>query len=113
MMTHRGNLMHYLTCIHDLDYSQDDRCLAALPLYHTAQTHAFSAPQFLASAETHLIDTPTPEIVFEQITSKGLTSFFAPPTVWISLLRHPSFDRYYLTSLDLPRKSGEFPYHER
>ena len=26
--------------------------------------------------------------------------FFAPPTVWIGLLRHPDFDKYDLSSLE-------------
>ncbi|MGE0666129.1 MAG: fatty acyl-CoA synthetase [Sphingomonadales bacterium] len=99
MMTHRGVLLHYLSCIHDLDYSGDDRCLAALPLYHTAQTHAFTMPQMLTGAATWLIEAPKPEVVFDMIESHRITSFFAPPTVWISLLRHPDFDRHDLTSL--------------
>jgi fatty-acyl-CoA synthase len=100
MMTHRGNLLQYMSCIHELDYAQDDRCLAALPLYHTAQMHCFSMPQFLAGGETHLVDAPAPEIVFEQIASRRITSFFAPPTVWISLLRHPAFDAHDLSSIE-------------
>lgn len=99
MMTHRAILLHYLSCIHDLEYDASDRCLAAMPLYHTAQTHAFTMPQLLTGAVTHLIDAPKPEKLFEIIEGERITSFFAPPTVWISLLRHADFDRYDLSSL--------------
>ncbi|MEZ5735504.1 MAG: fatty acyl-CoA synthetase [Novosphingobium sp.] len=99
MMLHRAILTEYSSCIHDLDYSADDRCLAALPLYHTAQMHAFTMPQLLAGATTWLIQSPAPEDVLRMIQLHSITSFFAPPTVWISLLRHPEFDRYDLTSL--------------
>jgi fatty-acyl-CoA synthase len=100
MMTHRAILFEYASCIHDLSYGQDDRCLAALPLYHTAQMHAFTMPQMLAGASTWLIDSPQPEQVFSLIEKHRITSFFAPPTVWISLLRHPDFDRHDLSSLE-------------
>ncbi|ABQ70521.1 AMP-dependent synthetase and ligase [Rhizorhabdus wittichii RW1] len=99
MMQHRAILAEYVSCMHALDYGEGDICLAALPLYHTAQMHAFTMPQLLAGATTHLIESPRPERVFERIESVGITSFFAPPTVWISLLRHPDFDRHDLRSL--------------
>jgi fatty-acyl-CoA synthase len=99
MMTQRALLLHYLSCIHDLDYEATDRCLAALPLYHTAQTHAFTMPQMLSGASTRLIEAPDPERIFQAVQAEHITSFFAPPTVWVSLLRHPAFDSYDLSTL--------------
>jgi fatty-acyl-CoA synthase len=92
-MTHRAFLTQYQSCIHDLEFRGSDRALAALPLYHTAQLHAFTMPQLLAGASTVLIQAPVPEIVLALIERHAITSFFAPPTVWISLLRHPDFDQ--------------------
>ncbi|MDB5582381.1 MAG: AMP-dependent synthetase and ligase [Bradyrhizobium sp.] len=99
MMVNHAILAAYMSCIHELDYSEDDRCLAALPLYHTAQMHAFSMPQLLTGATTWLIESPAPATIFQMIHDHRITSFFAPPTVWIGLLRHPDFDRYDLTCL--------------
>lgn len=99
MMINRAILTEYASCIHDLDYAEGDRCLAALPLYHTAQMHAFTMPQMLAGATTWLIDAPVPAEVLRLIEAHRITSFFAPPTVWISLLRDPDFDRRDLTLL--------------
>jgi fatty-acyl-CoA synthase len=99
MMTHGAMLAEYQSCIHNMDYSADDKALAALPLYHTAQMHAFTVPQMLAGAFTLLIEAPAPEIVLERIETHQITSFFAPPTVWISLLRHPDFALRDLGSL--------------
>ena len=76
-----------------------DRALAALPLYHTAQMHAFTIPQLLVGARTVLIEAPVPELVLRLIEQERITSFFAPPTVWISLLRHPDFATRDLRSL--------------
>jgi fatty-acyl-CoA synthase len=80
-------------------FSERDVALAALPLYHTAQTHCFSMPQLLVGAITHLIESPAPDVVLELIERLGITSFFAPPTVWISLLRHPDFEKRNLKTL--------------
>jgi fatty-acyl-CoA synthase len=99
MMTHGAMLAEYQSCIHNMDYSADDKALAALPLYHTAQMHAFTVPQMLAGAFTVLIEAPAPDVVLERIETHGITSFFAPPTVWISLLRHPDFALRDLGSL--------------
>ncbi len=100
MMTHRAMLTEYASCMHELDYAAGDRCLAALPLYHTAQMHAFTLPQMLTGARTVLIEAPAPADVLRLIEAEGITSFFAPPTVWISLLRHPDFDGRDLSTLE-------------
>ena len=100
MMTHRAMLTEYASCMHELDYAAGDVCLAALPLYHTAQMHAFTLPQMLTGARTVLIEAPAPADVLRLIEAEGITSFFAPPTVWISLLRHPDFDSRDLSSLE-------------
>ncbi len=91
MLTHRALLTQYTSCILALDHAAADRVLAALPLYHTAQMHAAAMPQLMAGAEIFLIESPAPARCLELIEQHRLTSFFAPPTVWISLLRHPDF----------------------
>jgi len=99
MLTHRALLAEYTSCIIALDFSETDPVLAALPLYHTAQMHAFAMPQLIAGAEIMLIESPAPARCLELIERYRLTSFFAPPTVWISLLRHPDFATRALGSL--------------
>ena len=100
MMTHKAMMSQYYSVIHNMDYSEYDRALAALPLYHTAQTHAFTMPQLLVGARTILIEAPAPDVVLRLIEQERITSFFAPPTVWISLLRHPDFATRDLSSLE-------------
>lgn len=99
MMTHRALMAEYASCIVELEFSGADIALAALPLYHSAQMHCFSLPQMLMGATTHLIETPAPDVALRLIEERKITSFFAPPTVWISLLRHPDFDRRDLKTL--------------
>lgn len=100
MMTHGAMLSQYYSCIYNMEYATSDRALAALPLYHTAQLHAFTMPQLLVGARTILIEAPAPETVLRLIEQERITSFFAPPTVWISLLRHPDFAARDLGSLE-------------
>ena len=91
MHTHRSLMAEYASCITHLDIKPTDRSLAALPLYHSAQMHVFSMPALLSGAFSCLIDTPTPERILALLKEEKLNSFFAPPTVWIALLRHEAF----------------------
>lgn len=99
MMTHRALLAEYTSAIIACEIQGSDRSLASLPLYHSAQMHVFLMPQLLMGATTLIVTAPLPELCFELIGKEAITSFFAPPTVWIALLRHPGFDRHDLSSL--------------
>jgi fatty-acyl-CoA synthase len=98
-MAHQAQFAEYLSVIIALDFRADDRHLAALPLYHTAQMHAFTMPALLSGAFTLLLPAPVPEQVLTLIEQQRITSFFAPPTVWISLLRHADFAARDLSTL--------------
>ena len=91
MHTHRSLMAEYFSCLLHLDIKPSDRCLAALPLYHSAQMHVFTMPTLLSGAYSCLLDTPTPEVILDLLKQKKLNSFFAPPTVWIALLHHEHF----------------------
>ena len=99
MLTHRGLLAQYASCITACEFIEDDRSLASLPLYHAAQMHTFTMPQLLMGVETLLIESPVPALCLELIETHRLTSFFSPPTVWINLLRHTDFATRNLKSL--------------
>lgn len=99
MLTHRCLLAEYASALVALDIAPDDRALASLPLYHSAQMHVFLMPQLLIGAATVLITAPEPRTCFMLMSSGRITSFFAPPTVWISMLRHEEFVRHDLSAL--------------
>lgn len=99
MMTHQALLAEYMACMVELDIKGDEPMLAALPLYHSAQMHVFLMPALLLGAPVHLREAPLPDDCLAQISRQGIASFFAPPTVWISLLRHPDFERSDLSRL--------------
>lgn len=91
MHTHRSFNSEYASCINHMDITANDRALAALPLYHSAQMHAFTMPALLNGGFNYLIDTPTPDSILQLLKEHKLNAFFAPPTVWIALLRHDAF----------------------
>lgn len=99
-MTHRALLSEYVSCIEALEFRVEDRALAALPLYHSAQMHVVLMPTMLVGGANHIIAAPDPEQCCALIEREQINSAFAPPTVWISFLRHPSFDDYDLSSLE-------------
>ncbi|HYD70083.1 acyl-CoA synthetase [Azospirillum sp.] len=90
-MSHDALMTHYQSCIHECDFSGRDRVLSALPLYHAGQMHVFTMPSLLVGSTATLIRGPEPPVVLRLIESERIDSFFAPPTVWVSLLRHPDF----------------------
>ena len=98
-MTHQAMIAQYFSCIYGMEYRGEDRHIAALPLYHTAQMHAFLMPALMTGAWQLLLPAPAPDAVLAAIEEHRISSFFAPPTVWIGLLRHPDFDRRDLSSL--------------
>jgi len=100
MMTHQALMAEYMACMVELDIKGSDAMLAALPLYHSAQMHVFLMPALLLGAPVYLLEAPLPELCLSAIANHHIASFFAPPTVWISLLRHAEFERFNLSALN-------------
>lgn len=99
LLSHEAFLAEYMSAIYALEFNSEDRHLAALPLYHSAQMHVFLMPALLTGAENIIIKSPKPEICFKLFVDEKINTFFAAPTVWISLLRHSEFTPEHYTSL--------------
>jgi fatty-acyl-CoA synthase len=99
MLTHDAVLWQYVSCIVDAEIDASDVILHALPMYHCAQLDVFLGPAVYQGASNIIASAPTPEIVLPLIAEHRITSFFAPPTVWIGLLRSPLFDQLDHSSL--------------
>ncbi len=99
MLTHDAVLWQYVSCVVDANIARDDLALHALPLYHCAQLDVFLGPSIYVGATNVITAKPVPENLLPLIERHRITSFFAPPTVWIGLLRSPLFDRTDLSSL--------------
>ncbi len=99
MLTHDNLIHEYVSVIATGGFSPDDVVLHALPFYHSAQQHVFLGPYTYLGATHVIISAPNPQNVLATIAQEHVTEFFAPPTVWISLLRFPGFDAYDLSTL--------------
>jgi fatty-acyl-CoA synthase len=99
MLTHEAVLWQYVSCIVDASIEGSDLALHALPLYHCAQLDVFFGPAIYVGASNVITGKPVPENLLPLVERHRISSFFAPPTVWISLLRSPLFDTTDLSSL--------------
>jgi fatty-acyl-CoA synthase len=99
MLTHEAVMAEYVTCLVDAEVHEGDCLLHALPLYHCAQLDVFLGPAVYVGASSVITAKPTPENLLALMAANGINSFFAPPTVWISLLRSPLFDAADLSRL--------------
>ncbi len=90
VLTHEAVLWEYVSCIIDLGFRADDVTLHALPLFHCAQLDAFLGPYVYLGATNVITAAPTPDNVLTLVSRHRVTSFFAPPTIWIGLLRAPA-----------------------
>ncbi len=99
LLSSRSLLWQYASCVIDGEMSADDVELHTLPMYHCAQLDCFLGPDVYLGATSVILPGPDPAAVLAAIAEHQVTKFFAPPTVWIGLLRHPDFDTTDLGSL--------------
>ncbi len=99
MLTHDAVLWQYVSCVINAEIAEQDRTLHALPLYHCAQLDVFFGPSIYIGSSNVITGKPTPDNLLTLLEQHQITSFFAPPTVWIALLRSPLFDADRLAHL--------------
>ena len=99
MLTHDAVIWQYVSCVVDACIASGDLVLHALPLYHCAQLDVFLGPAIYVGATNVITARPTPDNLLPLIARHRISSFFAPPTVWISLLRSPLLDQTDLSTL--------------
>ncbi|MBR0798599.1 acyl-CoA synthetase [Bradyrhizobium jicamae] len=99
ILTHEAVMWQYVSCIIDGGMAVDDNVLHALPLYHCAQLDVFLGPAIYLGATSLITGKPVADDILALIAAHGINAFFAPPTIWISMLRSPLFDRTDLSTL--------------
>ena len=98
-LSSRALIAQYVSCIVEGRMTAKDVEVHALPLYHCAQLHVFLMPDLYLGATSIVLPGPDAATILETIEREQVTKLFCPPTVWISLLRHPDFDTRDLSSL--------------
>ncbi len=99
MHSSRSLVSNYVSTIVAGSMSADDVEIHSLPLYHCAQLDNFLATDIYLGATSVILSRPDPEVILRAIERHCATNFFAPPTIWIALLRSPVFDEVDLSSL--------------
>ena len=99
MLSSRSLMWQYVSCVVDGGMEADDVEVHSLPLYHCAQLDCFLGPDVYLGATSIILPGPDPAALLRTIEQERVTKLFAPPTVWISLLRSPAFDSTDLSSL--------------
>ena len=99
MLSHEAVISQYVSCLIDGEIVESDVMLHAMPLFHCAQLDVFLGPSIYVGGENIVTSDTRPENLLRLLDTHRVTSFFAPPTIWISLLRSPLFDRTDLSSL--------------
>ncbi|MGA2332920.1 MAG: acyl-CoA synthetase [Syntrophales bacterium] len=98
IISNQALMAQYMGAIIDGQYDEDDISINALPIYHCAQRDVFMNPIFWVGG-TNILIVPDIGQILKNIADYKATLFFAPPTVWIGILRHPDFSKYDLSSL--------------
>ncbi|MDD5170355.1 MAG: acyl-CoA synthetase [Syntrophales bacterium] len=98
IISNQALMAEYVGCIIDGQYDEDDININALPIYHCAQRDVFMNPIFWVGG-TNILMAPDIGLILKNIQEYKASMFFAPPTVWIGMLRHPDFGKYDLSSL--------------
>lgn len=99
MLSHDAVLWQYVSCCINAEIAEGDRALHALPLYHCAQLDAFFGPAIYVGSTNVITGKPVPDHLLQLLERFEINSFFAPPTVWIALLRSPLLDPNKLQAL--------------
>lgn len=99
MLTHGAVLWQYQSCVIDCEWTPDTVAVHALPLFHCAQLDAMLGPGLQIGACNIITAAPTPDNVIPMLAEHKVTSFFAPPTIWIALLRSPLLEHFDLRCL--------------
>jgi fatty-acyl-CoA synthase len=100
VLSHEAVMWEYVSCIIEGNIGAGDVMLHALPLYHCAQLDVFLGPAVYLGVTNVITGQPRPDVILPLIERHKINSFFAPPSIWIALLRSPLFDGSDLSSLE-------------
>jgi fatty-acyl-CoA synthase len=99
MLSHEAVIWQYVSCLVEGEIDENDVMLHALPLYHCAQLDVFLSPGVYVGTTNIITGKPTSDNILSLLERHRINSFFAPPSIWIALLRSPQFDKTNLGAL--------------
>jgi acyl-CoA synthetase (AMP-forming)/AMP-acid ligase II len=97
--THLAIHLESMSAALDSGWRSDDRFLAMMPMFHTAQLNAFCTPAVIVGATIVVHRGFEPERFLDTIERERITQVFGLPMMYRAALDHPSFGDRDLSSL--------------
>ncbi|MDL5160158.1 AMP-binding protein [Actinomycetospora termitidis] len=97
--THLAIHLESMSAALDSGWSADDRFIAMMPMFHTAQLNAFCTPAVVVGATIHVHRGFDPARFLDTIERERITQVFGLPMMYRAALDHPSFADRDLSSL--------------
>jgi acyl-CoA synthetase (AMP-forming)/AMP-acid ligase II len=101
VLTHGASVRTYEAWSDSVGLRDDDRYLIVYPFFHTAGLKSGVLASVLKGAEIHPFAVFDVEAVMEYVARHRITMLPGPPTVFQSILDHPRFSEFDLSSLRL------------
>jgi acyl-CoA synthetase (AMP-forming)/AMP-acid ligase II len=97
--THLAIHLESMSAALDSGWRADDRFIAMMPMFHTAQLNAFCTPAIVVGATIFVHRGFDPERFLDTIERERITQVFGLPMMYRAALDHPSFGERDLSSL--------------
>jgi acyl-CoA synthetase (AMP-forming)/AMP-acid ligase II len=97
--THLAIHLESMSAALDSGWRSDDRFIAMMPMFHTAQLNAFCTPAVVVGATIVVHRGFDPERFLDTIERERITQVFGLPMMYRAALDHPSFESRDLSSL--------------
>jgi acyl-CoA synthetase (AMP-forming)/AMP-acid ligase II len=97
--THLAVHLESMSAALDSGWTAEDRFIAMMPMFHTAQLNAFCTPAIVVGATIHVHRGFDPERFLGTIERERITQVFGLPMMYRAALEHPSFGSRDLSSL--------------
>ncbi|MCD2194910.1 AMP-binding protein [Actinomycetospora endophytica] len=97
--THLAIHLESMSAALDSGWRPDDRFIAMMPMFHTAQLNAFCTPAVTVGATLYVHRGFDPQRFLDTIEQEKITQVFGLPMMYRVALEHPSFGARDLSSL--------------
>ncbi|MGB3067358.1 MAG: AMP-binding protein [Ottowia sp.] len=96
---HTAIYLESLTLAMEARFTNDDRFVAMLPMFHAAQLNCHCTSALMVGATLHIRRGFDAGELLDQIESEGITQIFGLPMMFRQMLEHPAIQRTDLSSL--------------
>ncbi|MQA13202.1 MAG: AMP-binding protein [Pseudonocardiaceae bacterium] len=96
---HTAIYLESMTMALEAKFDSDDRFVAMLPMFHTAQLNCHCTPAIMVGATIHVVRAFDPGQLLELIETESITQIFGLPMMYRAMLDHPDLARCDVSSL--------------